>query len=181
MPELMDKGRFRGNIVDYSLFESSNSESQSVGVKIVVSLKDIWQDGEWQDISDHNFTTSGLINVVKRDGKINQRQVECLIEYAGWSGRFSHIVEREWHPNPIGVTVEENHWDGKVEYRINWINAFDDAGESGGGATVDVANGLDTRFGSIMRGMASNAQRNSAKPTGKPTKFVQSDDNDVPF
>lgn len=179
MPELMDEGRFRGDIVDYSLFESSKSDS--VGVKIVVALKEIFQDGQWQDISEHSFTTSGLMNVVKRDGQINQRQVECLIEYAGWSGRFEHIVNREWQPKPVGVTVGRDTYNGEVSYRISWVNSYDDGGVSSSGADSEVASALDSRFGSLLRGMAANVQRSQTTPTGKPQKFVSKVEEDIPF
>lgn len=182
--ELDQEGRFRGQITSYSLFESDKDDSQSVGIRIVVLIDSIFQDGAWHDWSQYQLITSGLINVIKRDGKVNERQVQSLMEHAGWSGRFDAIHENTWKPDPISVTVQKDTYNGDVSYRINWINPYESA--SSGSSSSESASELDKKFGSIMRVFEKNITRNELKPIGKPVNppappTPSTPDEDIPF
>lgn len=184
MKELQQAGRFRGRVVEYSLFESSSSNS--IGVRILVAIDGAFGDGEWHDWAEHGFSVSGLLNVVKKDGTINVRQAEALVDFAGWDGRFESIVEETWQPNNVGVTVSEDTYNDVTSFRINWLNDYEQ--KPTGAAKIDakVIAGLDRKFGSQMRGIVSNSTRNSEVPAGSPVNPPQPpvptlEDDHIPF
>ena len=168
MKELQQAGRFRGRVVEYSLFESSTTSS--IGVRIMVAIDGAFGDGEWHDWTSHGFSVSGMLNGVKKDGTINVRQAEALVDFAGWDGRFESIVEETWQPNNVGVTVSEDTYNDVTSFRINWLNDYEQ--NPTGAAKIDakVIAGLDRKFGSQMRGIVSNSTRNSEVPAGSPVK-----------
>ena len=168
--QLQDIGTFRGNILGYTL---EKAESGAVAVYLEVSVDEAWDEEaqDWADWREHELETSGRIWVIKKDGTINKTQAESLLKCAGWDGSFESIYNGDWKPTPIQFDVEEDAWKDKVRYRISWLNPYDRI-PGMGNVGEDEAKSLQSKFGSQLRALAGNQQRNAAPPAkaGGPKK-----------
>ncbi len=172
MSKLIEQeGTFRGCINGYYIRESSTSDAVAVAIR--VTIDEIWHQEAWCDYSEYKMEATGDLWIIKRDGKPNDRQVRSLMDYAGWDGDFQSIYEDKWSASPIQIVVKENaDRDGNAEFRIAWINGFDDVpGGSGGRINQDGVKQLQQRYGAQMRALASTSQHASLPlPSAAPTK-----------
>ena len=165
MPKLEQEGVFRGSISNYGIDEA---DSGAVAIVIHVDVEEIFAEGEWHDWREHQFTTEGRVWVVKKDGTVNQRQAEALIQCAGWDGLFESISSRSWTPTPISVTVKADTYNDETRYRIEWVNPHDSSPGGGGNVDPAKAKALDSKLGAQFRALVGNQKRNGAVPAVKP-------------
>lgn len=159
-------GTFRGPIVSFGL---NKAESGAVGVAITAMADECFGDGEWHDWRGHEIEASGTIWIVKKDGKLNERQVQDLISCAGWDGDLRSIANGTWEPTSIQYQVQEDEYRGEVQYRIAWLRAYDST-PGGGNVDSSEAASLQQQFGSKLRALAGNSKRNAQPPSGRPAK-----------
>ena len=165
---LTQAGTYRGDVTDYSL---QKYDSGAQAIRLTVLVKEVWngEDDEWQDCTGWDMETKGNVFIVKKDGTINSRGAESLIQHAGWPGDVMAVLNRTWQPTPIQVTVGEEEYKGEVSYRINWINEYDRKPGSGN-VSPEEAQRLQDRHGAAFRALAGNQARNAPKPAGGPQK-----------
>ena len=166
--EVDRSGRFRGRITNYYLDEA---DSGAEAIAITVAFDQIYHEGDWYDWTESNQEALGRIWVVKKDGKLNERQVRALIDHAGWDGSFTSVAQGEWQPTPCQVVVEEDAYRDQVRYRIAWVNAYDQAVGGGGNLSPDKVAALQAKHGAALRALAGTAKANAAPvPIEKPTR-----------
>ena len=94
------EGTFRAEIVEYRLLPKF--ESGAVGVSITARLLEIWAEedgeGQWYDWAEYEMEASGLVTIVRKDGTLNQRSCESLMQHAGWDGDPMSIQTHTWQP-----------------------------------------------------------------------------------
>lgn len=164
---LNQSGTFRGDITSYGL---NKADSGAIGVKINVLIHECFGDGEWHDWREYGVEATGTIWIVKKDGRLNERQARDLMACAGWSGDLRSIANGSWDPTPVQVEVSADEYKGETNYRISWLKAYDSM-PGGGNLDAGEAAALQQRFGTQLRALAGNGTRNQAPPAnGKPRK-----------
>lgn len=167
--ELMEAGEFRGEIREYGLREYDKSNAMAVAIE--VEIHEVWspKDEQWIDWRNYDVIAHGYLNVVKRDGTLNQKQIMTLIEHAGWDGDFTSIVQHTWAPTPCQFSVKAETYNNQPQYRVNWLNAYDRVPAAVlGNVDENKARSLQDRFGAQVRAIAGDQQRNAQAPKGRP-------------
>lgn len=193
------EGVFRADILEYGLREF---ESGSVAISIRVRFREAWNGEGWDDLTQYeDMEAHGSLFIIKKDGSINNSQVEALVEAAGWDGSMNSIVNATWTPTPCQVVIKAEDYKGQRQYRISFVNPYDRV--PGGLSNIDPekAKALETRFGSSLRAVAGNVKRNAApapaskmpapaKPNGgawkpptanEPAPATVPQDSEIPF
>lgn len=160
-------GTARGKIIDFGLSEF-DSGAVAVSLKLAVQEYFDTESGQWVDCEAEGFETAGDIWVVKKDGTVNDKQVQALCECCGWDGDLTSIVQGTWRPTPCAVVVNREEYKGGVRYRISFVNAFDRVPGQVGNISPEKVQALQDRYGDKFRALAGNVQRNTAVPPGKP-------------
>jgi len=140
-------------------------DSGAVVINVVVQVHDYLDDdtGEWIDCRDENFQAQGAIWIVGKEGKIHTKKVESLKRYTGWDGDMTSL-DGGWKPTPCSFTHEFD--DREKDWRIGFINDYDN--NSTGRSSADLQ-ALQNKYGSRLRAIAGNVERNTAPPKkGKP-------------
>lgn len=174
---LRNPGEYRGRVFEYALIEKKTADGKFNGLSlsIKVSADEVWMepegggDQQWLDCSSWDGHGEGYLVLVKKDGKINESQVQRLLKCAGWDGDFESIAEHRWQPKPIRFDIREDPYQGQINHRINWINDYDSDPGGGGNVDVDRARSLNGQYGAALRALRGNLDR-AAKPApaGKP-------------
>lgn len=162
------EGTFKADIIEYGLKEH---ESGAVSLNIQCALGELWdRDNKvWDEWAQHDMRAFGSLNLVKKDGTLNQTQIKSLVEATGWNGDFAAIANCTWQPLRCQVQTKRNEYEGNVSFRVNWVNPVD--AEPGSGLSnidPDKAKALNARFGGNIRALAGNATRNATPAAGKP-------------
>jgi hypothetical protein len=162
-------GQFKGDITEYGL-RQMQAPSQAVCVPIKVLLTEWWDGAQWVDWRSYGMEAQGDIWIGKKDGAVNEKQIEALVKCAGWDGNLASLVDGSWTPTPCQVAVEEDSYNDQTRFRISWLNPLDRTPGGGSLSNVDETNvkALEARFGSPSRAIVAAAKRNAAPTTGKP-------------
>lgn len=160
-------GTFRGTIRKYGLREY---KSGAIAMSTIADLTEFWDEAtqQWAPWSEWNVEVQGDFFVVKKDGTLNQMQVEALMQYAAWDGVFATANAQAWKPVPCQFIVTEDEYEGVTRFRASWINAYDAIPGAIGNISAARAKKLQTQFGSMMRALAGSTTRNATKPEGAP-------------
>jgi hypothetical protein len=160
-------GNFRGEIIDYGLMEF---DSNSVAIAVEARIDEAWNDEtkQWEDWRPYAMRATGNIFVIKKDGTINTKQVEALVQHAGWDGSLESIIDNSWHSKPCQFSVNSEVYKDQTRYRISWINDYNRAPGGLGQIAPNRVKELNAKFGGALRAVASNAKP-IAKPNGKPS------------
>lgn len=163
------EGTFRAAVIGYGLKEM---ESNAVAVNVHVVLTETWdaENKAWVDWREYNVDAYGDIWIVKKDGTVNKKSAQSLVDCAGWDGDTEAIVNQQWKPTPCQVVIKRDDYEGKVRFNVAFLNEYDrEPGANLGNVTPDKAKALAAKFGSQFRALVGNRIRNSAPPaTDKP-------------
>lgn len=177
MAQLEQEGDFRGDIIDYGMWEPEGKQSLAVTLK--VAIREMWYDGAWCDYSEHGLEVEGNVWIIGADGELKEKAVQRLVNNAGWDGVLATIQGKTWEPTPVAVTVQREEYDGTVRYRIAFVNPYGNEPRGGGMKVLDESKvkSLESRFGAKLRAIVGNAKRTTPPPAGskpaapkKPTK-----------
>jgi len=182
------EGNFRIQIMEYEL---KKSQKGATGIAITAKVLARWllpseknPNGIWEPWEEYDVEVDGtlwIIGTTEKGEKINQRQAEAIMQSCGWNGSLDDVYNQKWKPTPCQCTVQENEYNGKTTYRINWVNTFDAV--PGGGLDKVNANdikSLTARYRSSLKALAGNVQRNAEPPaTDKPTDPPPSAASDI--
>lgn len=153
------EGVFRAEIKEFGIKES---DSGAVGISIKAELTEFWNGAEWEPWTEYGMEAIGDVWIVKKDKSINQSGTESLIRYAGWDGDILSIVNATWQPTPIAVVIKADEYKGNVRYRVEFVNDYSRVPGGLSMVSPEKANELKTRYGSQLRAIAGNVQRNAA-------------------
>jgi hypothetical protein len=165
--EINQNGIFRGQILEFGLYEP---ESGAVGVSVKARIDEQWntETKAWDDWREYDVTADGTVWVIKKDGSLNDKQVESLIKATGWDGNIEAVRNGEWQPTPCQLVVNEDTYKDEVRYKISFVNEYDRTPGAVGNVSPDRAKQLQTQYGAQLRALAGNVLRNAAPPAGKP-------------
>jgi len=169
MSQPLDReGTFRGEIIEYSLYDSKTG---AVGINLKARVDEQWnsETEAWDDWRQYDVVAEGTIYIVSGNEKGNKpipTSVEPLIQYAGWSGSIEDIAGENWAVTPCQFSVKEDSYKDQTRYKINFINEYDRV-PGGGNVTPERAKELQAMYGSQFRALGGNVQRNAAPPAGK--------------
>lgn len=165
MQQVDREGTFRAQITSYGLKEM---DSGSVSVAIRAKLTEWFSDGEWHPWVDFDMEAEGDCWIIKKDGSVNEGQAKSLMQHAGWDGNVVSVVNETWQPTPCQVSVVRDDYQGKVRFKISFVNDYNRTPGALSNVTADKANDLQTRFGSQLRAIAGNIKRTAAPANGRP-------------
>lgn len=178
------EGVFKAAPISWGVNRSDNSQSIALVVEYKILAQ--YEGGDWtswESYEDH--TIHGYHYVIKRDGNLNQKTFENLVECIGWGGSFR---DTELPPPAVvcQITVAAEEYNGKTTLKVQWINTED---YTPGPSTLppgELSN-LDNRYGSLMRAAASASGKKpaakKAAPAPKPAAVATAEDDkdDLPF
>jgi hypothetical protein len=181
-------GIFRAEILDYGLKEM---ESGAVAVALHVKLTEHWDGENWQPWGEYDMEAFGDVWIVKRDGKLNDKQAKALMQYAGWDASLESISESTWETTPCQVEIAHEKYNDKDQYKISWVNDFNRVPGAGALSNVEQSKvkELAARFGSPLRALQGNVRRNTVpmgtnkKPSAppKPVAAGAAKEDGIPF
>ena len=158
-------GNYRGRITESSIFQA---DSGAVAVHVRASIDDWWDGEAWMDIRASNFDVEGFLYVIKTDGSPAEKKIASLCDHAGWDGQFASVTSGSWKPTPCAFTVEMESFRDKTNFRIGFLNAYDQS-PGAGGISQEKATELDAKYGPQLRAIAGTIKRQAAPPaTAKP-------------
>jgi len=105
MTQLQSEGDFRARVMKYGLFKA---ESGSVAVNINFEILEAFdhEEGKWVDWRGEDVACEGAFWIIKKDGTINERQVDSLVAHTGWNGTMAEITDGKWKPEDCQVLVK---------------------------------------------------------------------------
>jgi hypothetical protein len=162
-------GWFRCRITDYGLEEA---ESGSVAVNFTAHLTEIWNaDAKvWEPWEEFQMEAPGAVWIIKKDGTANEKACESLMKNCGWDGSLSSVVNKTWELTPFQGEVKADTYKNVTRYRIEWLAPFGATPGAGAMNTVDDSKlkSLEAKYGSSLRALAGNVNRNKASGGTKP-------------
>jgi hypothetical protein len=153
-------GTFRA-IIRQSGFQS-NDATGSAGFTYEAFLTEWYstQEDKWHDCSDQDFAITGYLNLVKRDGSVNERGRNTLIEVFGWDGADFNWFATMSDANPrCQLVVEYEEYKGKQVPKPQWINPAD--AKPGGlfkKASATEISAAASKFGAKFRSLGTVAK-----------------------
>ncbi len=162
---LNQAGDFRGRITGYGLYKP---DSGAVAVDLTVAIDEAWDNESktWSDWRQYELVVAGYIWIIKKTtGETIQRNIQSLLNCAGWDGDMTSVESGRWQAQPIQISVEPDEYKGNTRYRIAWVNEYNHV-PGGGNVTAEEAKALQQQYGSKIRALASNSQRATTAPQG---------------
>ena len=169
MPTALDRvGTFKVHPTSYGWWNpGGGAEATAVTFDVLAEWDE--ENQEWIDWTEYDVEVEGNFWLQKKDGTLNQKQVEALVKHMGWDGKFDSIYDQSWRPCDCQVVVTEDEWKGNVRYRAAWINGLDDVPRRGtSNLTADDAKVLQAKHGAAIRALMANAKAKAPAPAGKP-------------
>jgi hypothetical protein len=181
MEKCEQEGNYRAKILAYELREA---QSGAVGVHLTCALTHFANPkGEWEEIGEPSEAEADIW-IIKRDKELNDRGIESLIRWAGWTGNIEDIGNQFWIPNPIAVTVKMEEYQGQKRYKIAFINSYDSQPAIGAARAAE----LQRLYGDKIRSLGWSDQPPPVAPVSPAApperqKFVPqtNSDKDIPF
>jgi hypothetical protein len=191
-------GLYRGQVIDWSVFESGKDGSQAVMINVRFRvleqyapgnaeyeeyLQDGWFaftncDASWQDVQ-----IEGRYAVVKRDGTPNTDTVSMLAEHLGWDGSFVGVNSGTVPDVKLQVVVKVDDRNDKY-MRAEWLRPWDSVPSGGNLDQLEptVLQALDSKHGSTMRAVCASAKGERTAPDGAPpVPAKETTPEEVPF
>lgn len=166
--ELKWEGNARGQIIEYGL---SEVESGAKTINIVVKVNDYWDADtkEWINCTAEDYRVVGSLWIVKKDGTLDQKKIQSIIQHAGWDGDMEALAAGTWEPKPISFTHEKQIYKDETQWRIGFINAYDRTPGATGNVTPEKAKALQAQYGAQLRALAGNVTRQASTPKALPS------------
>lgn len=170
--EIERDGVFRAYPIAWTLEEPSKkpdkdtgqpSQSQPIVFQFAIYQewgKDAAGNGAWSDPWPEGYFVFGRSYVITKVGEVNEGAVKALAEAGLWNGDVDEIAGPVRNVYVL-ITVERNDYNGKVSYRVAWINPNADVPpERTGFKPVDpsVLALTRQRFGQKMKAVAGGTK-----------------------
>lgn len=167
------EGSFRGEAVSYGLWNPGGKKSTAISMTIRVTEFFNHESKEWENWREYEMDVEGDVWIIGKEGKLIENNVKSICEHLGWNGDLVSINDRSWEPKPFGFTTQADEYNGRVRYKLNFINSFDFS-PSGGAKTIepDMAKSLNQQYGAQLRALAGSASKPKA-PSSPPPKPAQ--------
>ena len=160
------EGRFRARVMDVGV--NATGPNKLCTVVLRFALTEEYAGGEWRNIESENLDAVAYCYIEKRDGGLNDFQIEALKEAFGWPGIDPFWFDEQKELPPVQITLESEEYQGKSKIRVQFINSHDS--EPGGitHADDDTRRAMLARLGHKLRAHSGGKPAPAPKPTGAP-------------
>lgn len=137
----MDReGLFKIAVEDVSLKTFPGKKSVALNIRGRVSH--IWHEDTqmWEDWTayDDAYIVYTDCFIVKKDGTLNNSQIETVAESLEWDGNMDVLKDKDHAWPDCQVRVEEDTYNGKTRYRGAWLSPINaDPTRPNGSSNVD--------------------------------------------
>lgn len=167
--EVAEKAQFRGRPVQWTVFKSPKSESQSIKIQFAITQKWDESTSSWSGEYPDGWYTEHDAWFVGKDGSLNMKTVERLAECGLWDGDFDKLAGP---PPNVTCIVSVEYDDYTKKFRASWVNPNSDAprAQTGGFAPVtsSALEALKAQFGGQARAAAGSASPTASAPQTAP-------------
>lgn len=164
-------GRYKARMVEGALDESKD------GVPVFVARYSAHEKQEGDTWSRTSGEITAWHYLGKKDGTLNEFQIQQLQQALGWSG--GDVTELESLVDvPCRITIEEDFYNGKARTVVKWVNHIDDDGGNGGVPSKNsekarkIANAMNSKLRALTGGKPVQAPPRPA-PASAPTRPAQ--------
>lgn len=160
------EGRFRARVMDVGV--NATGPNKLCTVVLRFALVEEHADGEWRSVESENLDVVAYCYIEKRDGTLNDFQIDALKEAFGWPGVDPFWFEEQKELPSVQVTLEGEEYNGKTRIRVKFINGYDS--EPGGISHADAEGrrAMLSRLGHKLRAHSGGRPAPAPKPTGAP-------------
>lgn len=165
--EIDRKGRFRVRPMKLTLRQA---DTGSVNISVLAQILEMWNPEKkawdsWEEYAP--YEVRGNINLVKKDGTINERAIADTVKCLGWNGDLTQFDDQTWVPSNFQFDVKQEEYNGKTIYKGSWMYPYD-SDPNRGAMGQEKLGELNMQYGANFRAIASNLAANSTKPGGAP-------------
>lgn len=141
-------------------------DSGAIGVSILFGILSEWNGEDWSSWAEYEaHEIYGNFFIVKKDGGLNDTQVEALCKALNWSGNLQDFSDENAQFSDCVITVGEEQYNGQNRLKVKWANPI---GWAPNPSISNIDDGeigtLQKRFGSQLRAIAGNVKRNGQAP-----------------
>jgi hypothetical protein len=158
------EGRFRARVIDVGVNETGPNKLCTVVLRF--GLTEEYANGEWRNIEAEDLDAVAYCYIEKRDGSLNDFQIDALMEAFAWPGANPFWFEEQQELPPVQVTLEAEEYNGKERIKVRFINAYDSEPSGITHADQDTRRALMARLGHKLR--AHSGGKPAPKPTADP-------------
>ena len=160
------EGRFRARVMDVGV--NATGPNKLCTVVLRFGLTEEFAAGEWRNVEAEDLDVVAYCYIEKRDGSLNDFQIEALKEAFGWPGIDPFWFEEQKELPPVQVTLDWDEYQGKSRIRVQFINAYDSQPSGITHADADQRRAMLARLGHKLRAHSGGRPAPAPKPTGTP-------------
>ena len=158
-----ETGIYRARPIEWVIEEYEGKQTKALRIKFEIIQRwdgDGGGGGTWSAEFPGGYVQFHRAFIIGKEGNLNERAIRSLTEAGLWDGNFESLAQ---DPNPHAraiVDVRENEYNGRVSYRIEWVNPDAEKPRAAGGPrTTDasVLQQLQARFGAQTRAMGGGS------------------------
>jgi len=161
------EGRFRAHVMDVGVNETGPNKLCTLILRF--GLIDEYADGDWRNIESEELDVVAYCYIEKRDGTLNDFQIDMLKDAFSWPGLDPFWFEEQRELPQVQITLEWNEYQGKKRIRVQFINAYDSEPSAGiTHADADQRRAMVARLGHKLRAHSGGRAAPAPKPKGAP-------------
>jgi len=160
------EGRFRARVMDVGVNATGPNKLCTVVMRF--GLTEEYADGEWRAVEAEDLDVVAYCYIERRDGGLNDFQVQALKEAFGWPGIDPFWFEDQKELPPVQVTLDWDEYQGKQRIRVQFINAYDSQPSGITHADPDQRRAMLARLGHKLRAHSGGKPAPAPMPTGAP-------------
>lgn len=160
------EGRFRARVIDVGV--NATGPNKLCTIVLRFGLTEEYADGEWRNIEAEDLDVVAYCYIEKRDGTLNDFQIEALKEAFGWPGVDPFWFEEQKELPSVQVTLDWDEYQGKSRIRVQFINAYDSQPSGITHADADTRRAMMSRLGHKLRAHSGGKPAPAPQPVGAP-------------
>lgn len=151
------------------------TKSGLASVNISFAVFEEKQNGEFIDVSNEQMTTIGYFCIEKKDGTINDFNIEAIRQSLGWNGQaISWLEDTDLRNHPVQITVDWQTYQGKENLKVQFLNPYGSTRGNGGVTRSDdkTRRTIESRIGAKLRAHAGGTSSPAPIPKERPESGV---------
>jgi hypothetical protein len=165
MSNLERAGVFKARVALWGVrLAKDPKQSKSAAVACIYEILAVYEGKTLVDISGDHLVCEGAHYFLKKDGTLNKRTIDQLVEVFGWDGNMNRFTQ-DPPITPLLIEVKPDAYNNKVRYRADRIapatadpeQVF--AGGPAGDADPKQVLRLDAEFGAALRDLAKQKKQ----------------------
>jgi len=161
------EGRFRACVMDVGVNETGPNKLCTIVLRL--GLTEEYADSEWRNIEAEELDVVAYCYIEKRDGSLNDFQIDMLKDAFGWPGLDPFWFEGQKELSQVQVTLDWDEYNNRKRIRVRFINAYDSEPSAGvSHADAELRRAMIARLGHKLRAHSGGRTVASPKPAGSP-------------